>query len=159
MSFPSDLQGAVCNQVADCLVAVVCQRLTYYPKYGVRVPVCEVMWANGNVKSVVRSGQFAKLNTAIQTGGEDGMWTFDRYRRWADERTDWVTKREALTEDREELAPALPSAPAPRPTTPSATAPTAAPSSTGAIEIQGPDEDLDDIIQQMINRGPGTEDR
>jgi hypothetical protein len=26
----------------------------------------------------------------IQAGGEDGMWTFERYQRWIDQHTEWV---------------------------------------------------------------------
>ena len=38
MSFPSDLQGSVRAQVADCLVGVVCQRLDYLRAHNLRVP-------------------------------------------------------------------------------------------------------------------------
>jgi hypothetical protein len=26
----------------------------------------------------------------LQAGGEDGMWTFDRYQRWMQQKRDWV---------------------------------------------------------------------
>jgi hypothetical protein len=35
------------------------------------------------------------LPTVIQAGGEDGMWTFDRYDRWLAQKTDWVPPQAA----------------------------------------------------------------
>ncbi len=90
MSFASEIQGSVRAQIADCLVAVVCQRLEYLPDYQLRVPLCEVLIANSNAKGTIRSGAFSQLATVIQSGGEDGMWSFDRYRRWLEQKKDWV---------------------------------------------------------------------
>jgi len=90
MSFPSEIQGSVRAQVADCLIAVVCQRLEYLQDYQLRVPLCEVLIANSNAKGTIRGGSFSQLATVIQSGGEDGMWSFDRYRRWMEQKRDWV---------------------------------------------------------------------
>jgi len=30
------------------------------------------------------------LSNMLQAGGEEGMWTFDRYQRWMEQVTDWV---------------------------------------------------------------------
>jgi twitching motility protein PilT len=90
MSFASEIQGSVRAQIADCLVAVVCQRLEYLSEHQLRVPLCEVLIANSNAKGTIRSGAFSQLATVIQSGGEDGMWSFDRYRRWLEQKKDWV---------------------------------------------------------------------
>jgi twitching motility protein PilT len=90
MSFPSEIQGSVRAQVADCLVAVVCQRLEYLQDYQLRVPLCEVLIANSNAKGTIRGGSFSQLATVIQSGGEDGMWSFERYHRWMEQKRDWV---------------------------------------------------------------------
>jgi twitching motility protein PilT len=90
MSFASEIQGSVRAQVADCLVAVVCQRLEYLQDFQLRVPLCEVLMANSNAKGTIRSGSFSQLATVIQSGGEDGMWSFERYRRWMEQKRDWV---------------------------------------------------------------------
>jgi twitching motility protein PilT len=90
MSFPAEIQGSIRAQVADCLVAVVCQRLEYLRDYQLRVPLCEVLIANSNAKGTIRGGAFSQLATVIQSGGEDGMWSFDRYRRWMEQKRDWV---------------------------------------------------------------------
>jgi hypothetical protein len=39
---------------------------------------------------VIRSGQFSQIATVLQAGGEEGMWTFERYQRWIELNTDWV---------------------------------------------------------------------
>lgn len=90
MSFPAEIQGSIRAQLADCLVGVVCQRLDYLPSHGIRVPRCEILTGNSAAKGTIRSGQFSQIPTVIQAGGEDGMWSFDRYRRWMLEKTDWV---------------------------------------------------------------------
>ncbi len=101
MSFNSDIQPSIRAQVADCLIAVVCQRLTYLPQFRMQVPVLEVMVGNTAVKASIRQGALSQLNSAIQTGGEDGMWSFDRYRRWVDSKRDWVRPADTqpLTDD------------------------------------------------------------
>ena len=88
-SFPPETQSAVCSQLADALVAVVCQRLHFREKQKISVPECEVLMATTPVRSIIRAGGFSKLQTALETGGQDGNWTFNRYRDWLDRRTDW----------------------------------------------------------------------
>jgi twitching motility protein PilT len=90
MSFPADLQGSVRAQVADCFVGVVCQRLDYLRAQNLRVPRCEVLTASSASRGTIRAGQFSQIPTVIQSGGEDGMWTFDRYERWIAQKDDWA---------------------------------------------------------------------
>ena len=33
---------------------------------------------------------FSQIATVLQSGGEEGMWTYERYQRWMDQVTDWV---------------------------------------------------------------------
>ena len=70
-SFPPETQSAVCSQLADALVAVVCQRLHFREKQKISVPELEVLMATTPVRSIIRSGGFAKLQTALETGGQD----------------------------------------------------------------------------------------
>ncbi len=151
MSFPAELQSSISNQVADCLVGVICQRLVYYPQYKIRVPHCEILVANSAVKSVIRAGTFSKIPNAIQTGGDEGMWTFDRYKRWAEQNTNWLipsTKPIEVIEER-----AISEAPVSKPqqkykvSTPELDARP----EPKAVEIAATDDDLDDLIQQMID--------
>ena len=61
MSFPSDIQGSIRAQLADCLVGVVCQRLEYLERWQMRVPRCEVLGQN---RDFAIRGPFAKLEHA-----------------------------------------------------------------------------------------------
>ena len=114
MSFPAEIQGSIRAQLADCLVGVVCQRLDFLPELRLRVPRCEVLMGSLAAKATVRSGQTSQIANVIQSGGEEGMWTFDRYQRWMDHKKDWVRRDvaegggpdelPAATADIEELA-------------------------------------------------------
>jgi twitching motility protein PilT len=90
MSFAPEIQSSVRAQLADCLVGVLCQRLDYLEAQQLRVPHCELMLANSAVRGTIRSGQMGQLSNFIQSGGEDGMWSFDRYQRWMAQHKDWV---------------------------------------------------------------------
>jgi twitching motility protein PilT len=90
MSFSAEIQGSIRAQLADCLVGVVCQRLEYLPQWQLRVPQCEVLLASSGAKGTIRAGQFGGLGNVIQSGGDEGMWTFDRYQRWVQQQRDWV---------------------------------------------------------------------
>jgi twitching motility protein PilT len=117
MSFPSEIQGSVRAQVADCLVAVVCQRLEFLQEYQLRVPLCEVLIANSNARGTIRSGSFSQLATVIQSGGEDGMWSFERYRRWMEQKRDWVMPSRQLANPSVDVeAPYVAAPPVARPT-------------------------------------------
>jgi twitching motility protein PilT len=90
MSFPAEIQGSIRAQLADCLVGVVCQRLEYLEQWQLRVPQCEVLLASSGAKGTIRAGQFGGIANVIQSGGDEGMWTFDRYQRWVEQQRDWV---------------------------------------------------------------------
>src|SRR5580692_3219895 len=118
-SFPSEIQDGVCAQLADCLVAVVSQRLRFRPDLNIRVPECEVLMATLPIKNFIRNRDFFKIVNSVETGAEHGMWTFQRYRSWLDKRTGFhLPMREAEPEEEDTAAPAksaprLPSAPPP----------------------------------------------
>jgi twitching motility protein PilT len=168
-AFPPEIQGAVCAQLADCLVGVVCQRLRYRPELGIRVPECEVLPGSTPVKSLVRQGLFFKLPSAIETGAADGAWTFTRYAEWLSRKTDWHLPSHA-EETSAELPPSpvpslrvTPSArpePLPRPPQPrpqsvvrdsAPSRPT--PAEEGVFVIQEEQDDLSDIIRQLERGG------
>lgn len=90
MSFPAEIQGSIRAQLADALVGVVCQRLDFLPAHHLRVPRCELLVANTGIRGTLRAGQFSHIPNVILAGGEEGMWTFDRYQRWMEQKTDWV---------------------------------------------------------------------
>jgi len=89
-AFPAEVQAGICAQLADCLAGVVCQRLRYRPDLKMRVPECEILLPSSGVRGTIRSGQFTRLATALDGGGQEGQWTWARYRGWLESRTDWV---------------------------------------------------------------------
>jgi twitching motility protein PilT len=107
MSFPAEIQGSIRAQLADCLVGVICQRLDFLEAHQARIPRCEVLQANVAAKGTIRSGQFSQIANVIQAGGEDGMWTFDRYQRWMEQKKDWVraTPTATVAEENARAAP------------------------------------------------------
>src|SRR5215472_2194565 len=90
MSFPAEIQGSIRAQLADCLVGVLCQRLDFLSSQSLRVPRCELLLGSTSTRGTIRAGTFSHLANVIQTGGEDGMWSWDRYGRWIEQHTDWV---------------------------------------------------------------------
>jgi twitching motility protein PilT len=88
-AFPAEIQSSVAALLADCLVAVVSQRLRFRPDLNIRVPECELLMATHAVKNFIRNRDFFKIASALETGAEHGMWTFQRYRTWLDSRSKW----------------------------------------------------------------------
>jgi twitching motility protein PilT len=88
-AFPAEIQNAVCAQLADCLVAVISQRLRFRTDLNIRVPECEILMATHAVKNFIRNRDFFKISSALETGAEHGMWSFQRYAKWMESRTGW----------------------------------------------------------------------
>jgi twitching motility protein PilT len=144
MSFAPEIQGNIRAQLADCLVGVLCQRLDFLSAQQLRVPRCELLLTSSATKGTIRTGQFGHLANVIQSGGEEGMWSFDRYQRWMDQQRDWV------------IPPKVVAPPPPRPATvPAAPPPAKAPAAPApAAAYQDPitvteieSEDLQDIAE------------
>src|SRR5262249_4389012 len=127
MSFPAEIQGSIRAQLADCLVGAVCQRLEFLETQQLRVPRCEILFANIAAKGTIRSGQLSQIANVIQAGGEDGMWSFDRYQRWIEQKKDWVRPASPAAQEGEAviLTP-KPTAPRVAATKPASRAPGAA---------------------------------
>jgi twitching motility protein PilT len=90
MSFPSDIQASVRAQLADCLVGLSCQRLDFLTAHRLRVPRCEMLLPSSGAKGTIRAGNFSQIANVLQSGGDEGMWTFDRYQRWMETVNEWV---------------------------------------------------------------------
>ena len=145
MSFPAEIQGNIRAQLADCLVGVVCQRLDYLPEHRLRVPRCEVLWASLAAKATVRSGQMSQIANVIQSGGEEGMWNFDRYQRWMEQKKDWVRSDSLTAPDVPPPGPAPAAAPA---------APASSARGTISIDEVMDIEELADLARQIEKRVP-----
>ena len=105
-AFPAEIQNSVAAQLADCLVAVISQRLAFRRDLNIRVPECEILMATHAVKNFVRNRDFFKIISALETGAEHGMWTFQRYTKWLEGRANLVVPNSrAETPDGEPFDP------------------------------------------------------
>jgi twitching motility protein PilT len=152
-AFPSEIQANVAAQLADCLIAVVSQRLQFRPGLNLCVPECEVLMATLPIKNFIRNRDFFKIISTLETGAEFGMWTFQRYRSWLDKRPGFhLPARETETDEDEPAAPAKsPSRPpvvSPPPVRAAAApAPETGPVATQRIEIE-PTETFEKILKK-----------
>ena len=110
-AFPAEIQGAVCAQLADCLVAVVSQRLRFREDLNIRVPECEILMATHAVKNFIRTREFFKIISALETGAENGMWTFQRYAKWLESRTNFFVPGETPEPPESKVSDDLPAPP------------------------------------------------
>jgi twitching motility protein PilT len=108
MSFPAEIQGSIRAQLADCFVGFVSQRLDFLSEFRLRVPVCEILLPSAASKGTIRGGQFSQIANVLQTGGDVGMWNFDRYQRWVAQKKDWVAPTLATPLPEERIVPAAP---------------------------------------------------
>lgn len=165
-AFPSDMQNAVRSQMADCLAGVICQRLRYRPDLKMRVPELEILMPNFAVKNFIRTGEFFRIGAVMETGADQGMWTFARYQAWLENRKQWHLP--AATEEAEpdamesagapapllpalgraNLASARPASARPEQATPRGT-PTTGPRPSGRIEIEPVEGGLDEVIKKL----------
>lgn len=75
--FPAEQQPQIRSQLSAILMAICSQRLI--PAIGGgRIAACEILVANTAVRSIIREGKTHQLDTAIQTGVNEGMQTMDR---------------------------------------------------------------------------------
>jgi len=154
-AFPAESQPAVRAQLADCMVAVIAQRLRYRPELKIRVPECEILVSTHAVKNFIRTGDFFKVISAIETGAEHGMWTFQRYQTWIENKKNWHIPSDSESAEAEPAeviaAPRLPAAaprqaseapkPAPRPVGEGA--------SSGRIEIEPEEGGLGELLKKL----------
>jgi twitching motility protein PilT len=160
LAFPSEIQNNIAAQLADSLVAVVCQRLRYRQDLNLRLPECEILRSTHPVKAFIRNRDFFKLPQALETGAESGMWTFERYQGWMSKHNQWhLPNADDEAPDREEAAgsdvsPALPlpvnpatraAAPEGRPPVPAADSKRPA----GPIEIEPVEGGLEELIKRL----------
>ena len=109
-AFPAEIQSSVAAQLADCLLAVISQRLRFRPDLNIRVPECEILMPTHAVRNFIRNRDFFKIASSLETGAEHGMWTFQRYRTWLENRANWY--RPDQTPEPPDTEPATTGAPA-----------------------------------------------
>jgi len=108
-AFPSEIQSNIAAQLADCLVAVVSQRLQFRPKLNICVPECEILKSTLPIRNFIRNREFFKIASFLETGAESGMWTFARYRTWLEKRANFhILSNEPEAEDEAAPSPNIP---------------------------------------------------
>jgi twitching motility protein PilT len=134
--------------------------LRFRTDLNIRVPECEILMVSHAVKSFIRNRDFFKIVSSLETGAEHGMWTFQRYRNWLDQRTNWYIPGENPEPPDTEAAetgppaPVLPAfAPAAKPARIDSTTAPANPSSApkknpGRIEIEPIDGGFGKILKR-----------
>ena len=75
--FPAHQQPQIRSQLANMLMAICSQRLVPAVGGG-RVCAAEILVANSAIRALIRDGKTFQIDTAIQTGAEQGMQTMDR---------------------------------------------------------------------------------
>ena len=78
-SFPADMQDLVRNQLAASLSLLLIQKLIHLPSHGFRVPLLSILRGTPAVKSMVRENRLSQIETVLQTGSRDGMFSMDKY--------------------------------------------------------------------------------
>lgn len=75
--FPGEERPQIRLALSTTVRAIIAQRLIPDVSGKVR-PACEIMYANAIVRKLIAKEDIEKLNTAIETGGEDGMMSFNQ---------------------------------------------------------------------------------
>jgi twitching motility protein PilT len=155
-AFPPEIQSNIAAQLADCLIAVVSQRLQYRPNLNICVPECEVLKSTMPIKNFIRNREFFKIISSLETGMESGMWTYARYRTWLEKRTGFhILSREPEAEEETAAPSKIPPIPAAPKTSHGSRRNVVAPPSgakpgdTGRIEIE-PVESFEKILKNPL---------
>jgi twitching motility protein PilT len=158
-AFPAEIQSSVAAQLADCMLAVVSQRLRFRPELNIRVPECEILVPTHAVKNFIRTRDFFKITSSLETGAEHGMWTLQRYRTWLDSRKNWYIPGKTAEPAESEAAeaaptstrpPAFPIAPKPSKTETRHASPSHLPGTQAAtrIEIEPGESEFGKILKR-----------
>lgn len=146
-AFPAEMQSSVRAQLADCLLAIISQRLRYRADLKIRVPECEIMVNTMAVKNFIRMGDFFKIISAIETGAEHGMWSFARYQNWLENRKSWYIPTSEDKPDSEPAAPPPSGAAVAKPAAPKPAAP--AREGQRPIEIEPVEGGLGEVLKRF----------
>jgi twitching motility protein PilT len=77
--FPAGQQSQIIAQLANCLRAVVSQRLIKTTLSDKRVLAEEVMIVNHPIRNCIRERKFEQIDGLIEIGRKDGMFTIDHH--------------------------------------------------------------------------------
>lgn len=76
--FPPEQQDQMRRQVSESVRAVIAQRLVKAMEGGGRLPVLEILVTDSVSRGVIQEGQFAKIPSILEGGGDGGSQSFNR---------------------------------------------------------------------------------
>lgn len=76
--FPDDHRGGVRLRIADCLRAVICQKLILTSDKKGRVPAVELLLGTSAIRHLIRQDKAHLLHSAMEIAAEDGMITMEQ---------------------------------------------------------------------------------
>jgi len=77
---PLDAQNEIRHQIATTLSWLIIQQLVYLERVKLRVPLLTIVRGTPSVKTLIRENKLNQLDSAIQIGKSDGMFTIERYK-------------------------------------------------------------------------------
>ena len=88
---PIEAQNEIRYQLASTLSWLMTQQLYYMEKVKYRVPLLSIVRGTQSVRNIIRENKLPQLNSAIQMGKNEGMFTTERYL------SDYLDKHHSLT--------------------------------------------------------------
>ncbi len=71
--FPEDKKNLIQRQLASNLIGVIYQELIESRFDGERVPLCEMLYINRGIQSLIKSGKINQIQSFIDISGREGM--------------------------------------------------------------------------------------
>ncbi len=76
---PLEAQNEIRYQIASTLNWIIIQELVHLKKFGYRVPLLTIVRGTQSIKNLIRENKLNQLNSAVQIGKNEGMFTAERY--------------------------------------------------------------------------------
>jgi pilus retraction protein PilT len=76
---PADRQDLMRSQLASSLALLLIQKLVHLETHGFRVPLLSILRGTPAVKRMLRDNRLSQMETVLQTGSREGMFTMDTY--------------------------------------------------------------------------------
>lgn len=80
-AFPLETQDFVRHQISSSLEAIIIQQLVVPRKPGFPVPQLAILRSTQAVRSTIRENKLSQIDSLMDIGRREGMYTFDRYRK------------------------------------------------------------------------------
>ena len=78
-SFSADMQDLVRSQLASSITLLLIQKLIHLDAHGFRVPLLSILRGTPAVRTMLRDNRLNQIETAMQTGSREGMFTMENY--------------------------------------------------------------------------------